>query len=171
MNHSVQQANMFDPASYVPAVLQDPGDYRSEIYEQNRHRVYALAFWMTGSELAAEELMTHTFCRAFTDSVVPGADDIDTALVTELRECTSLATLTLDCAPCNRVLSVRRNTLRVELERAVIQLPGTEKMIFLLHDVESYNHSRIARLLGISEEESCRGLHQARLRLRELLAH
>ncbi|MFZ0915052.1 MAG: sigma factor-like helix-turn-helix DNA-binding protein [Candidatus Korobacteraceae bacterium] len=81
-----------------------------------------------------------------------------------------LGTLTLNCAPCERVLSVRRNTLRVDLERAVVQLPPTEKMIFLMHDVESYDHARIARTLGLSDEESRLGLHQARLRMRELLA-
>jgi DNA-directed RNA polymerase specialized sigma24 family protein len=39
-----------------------------------------------------------------------------------------------------------------------------------MHDVERYGHVRIARLLGISEESSMLGLHQARLRMRELLA-
>jgi DNA-directed RNA polymerase specialized sigma24 family protein len=51
-----------------------------------------------------------------------------------------------------------------------VQLPATEKMIFLMHDVESYEHDRIARLLGISEEESKLGLHQARVQIRELIA-
>jgi len=40
------------------------------------------------------------------------------------------------------------------LERAVIQLPDTEKMIFLMHDVEGYDHARIARLLGMTEDSS-----------------
>ena len=52
----------------------------------------------------------------------------------------------------------------------LIQLPATEKMIFLLHDVEGYNHARIAKLIGLTEDESQNGLHQARLRMRELLA-
>ena len=43
-------------------------------------------------------------------------------------------------------------------------------MIFLLHDVEGYNHARIAKLIGLTENESQNGLHQARLRMRELLA-
>jgi DNA-directed RNA polymerase specialized sigma24 family protein len=42
--------------------------------------------------------------------------------------------------------------------------------MFLLHDVEGYEHSRVARLMGVSEEESRLGTHQARLRVRELLA-
>jgi DNA-directed RNA polymerase specialized sigma24 family protein len=43
-------------------------------------------------------------------------------------------------------------------------------MVFLLHDVEGYDHARVARTLGITEDESQIGLHQARLRLRNLLA-
>jgi RNA polymerase sigma-70 factor (ECF subfamily) len=65
---------------------------------------------------------------------------------------------------------VRRNTLRVELERAVMQLPSTEKLIFLMHDAEGYEHDRVARLLNLTEDDSRRAVHQARLRLRELLA-
>jgi DNA-directed RNA polymerase specialized sigma24 family protein len=68
------------------------------------------------------------------------------------------------------VSQVRRNTRRADLERAVVQLPSTERMIFLMHDVENYDHARIARTLGISEVESKAGLFQARLKLRELLA-
>jgi DNA-directed RNA polymerase specialized sigma24 family protein len=56
------------------------------------------------------------------------------------------------------------------LERAVVQLPATERLVFLLHDVERYEHARISRLLGLNEQESALALHQARLRLRELLA-
>ena len=82
----------------------------------------------------------------------------------------SLGALTLNCAAADRVMSVRTNTLRVDLERAVVQLPNTEKMIFLMHDVERYDHARIASLLGISIQSSMEGLHQARLRMRELLA-
>jgi len=170
MNLSIQEAKMSGLAAYLPAILPPSVESLSAIYEQNRHRIYSLAFWMTDHELAAEELMTHTFCRAFGSSVVPSAEQIDQALVAELREYTPLGTLTLNCAPCNKVMSVRNNTLRVDLERAVVQLPDTEKMIFLMHDVEGYDHARIARLLSITEDGSRNGLHQARLRMRELLA-
>jgi RNA polymerase sigma-70 factor (ECF subfamily) len=169
MSLSIGEAKNVGFAEYLPAVLQSKVERYREIYELNRHRVYALAFWMTDNELAAEELMLQSFRRAFLGDEAPSADDIDGALIAELREYMPLGTLTLDCAPCDRVLTVRRNTLRVELERAVVQLPNTEKMIFLMHDVEGYDHARIARLLGVSEDDSRRAVHQARLRLREFL--
>jgi RNA polymerase sigma-70 factor (ECF subfamily) len=170
MNLSIPEAQMFGFAAYAPAVLQPRLDTCRGIYEQNRHRVYSLAFWMTDNELAAEELMIESFSRAFAANDEPSSHDIDRALLAVLREYMPLGEFTLDCATCDQVLSVRRNMLRVDLERAVVELPNTEKMIFLMHDVERYDHSRIAGLLGITEQESRSGVHQARLRLRELLA-
>jgi hypothetical protein len=122
MSVSIGEVKMTGFAQYLPAILDRSTDIEnySEIYESNRHRVYSLAFWMTDNELAAEELMTQTFCRAFGASPEPNADDVDRALVAELREYISLGSFTLNCAPCEQVLSVRRNTMRVDLERAVV---------------------------------------------------
>lgn len=170
MNLSIAEANGYGFASNVSVLPQHKVESRQEIYERNRRRIYSLAFWMTDNELAAEELMTRAFCRVFEAGNDPAAEEIDGALITELRSYMDLGALTLNCLPCEQVLSVRRNTLRVDLERAVVQLPDTEKMMFLMHDVEGYDHVRIARLLGVSEDESRTGVHQARLRLRELLA-
>jgi RNA polymerase sigma-70 factor (ECF subfamily) len=44
-------------------------------------------------------------------------------------------------------------------------------MVFLLHDVEGYEHNEIATLLRCSIGNSKSQLHKARLRLRELLRH
>jgi RNA polymerase sigma-70 factor, ECF subfamily len=171
MSLSSGDARMLGLAQYLPAVLTPSRVERGrEVYEQNRHRVYSLAFWMTDNELAAEEVMVQAFSRAFAQSGSPSAEDIDRALIDELRTYFDLGTLTLTCIPCYSVLNVRRNVKRTDLERAVIQLPDTEKLMFLLHDVEGYEHARIACLLGVSEEASREGLHQARLRMRELLA-
>lgn len=151
-------------ASILPNVADRAADHR-EVFEANRHRVYSLAFWMTGSELAAEELMGAAFTRAF----ATGAD-VDRALIAELRESMAIGTLSLASSPSTSVRNVRRNVKRVHLEQAVVQLPATERLIFLFHDVEKYGHERIAYLLGISLDESQHGLHQARLRMRELIA-
>lgn len=166
----LQQADLFGYIEYVPMSGTSPGTTYSHVYEQNRHRIYALAFWMTDNELAAEELMTNAFCRILARTDSPSQEDIDRALIAELRRQMPLGALTLNCSPCEKTLSVRKNALRIDLERAVVQLPCTERLIFLMHDVESYDHQRVARTLGLTEEESRSGLHQARLRIRELLA-
>ncbi len=140
-----------------------------QTFERNRHRVYAIAFWMTGNELAAEALMVDVFQVALSRHAAPNAQEIDRALAGELRKLFGIPLFTLHGVPCNEVRNLRQNILRTDLEAAVLQLPATEKLIFLLHDVEGYDHSYIARLVEITERESRLGLHQARLRLRELL--
>ncbi len=142
------------------------------IYEANRHRVYSFAFWMTDSEPMAEHVSERTFLRAFSLSDRPGDEIIDRALLRELQNEASvtMGPLELECATVYEMSGVRRNTKRVELERAIIQLPHTERMIFCMHDGDAYDHARIARTLGITENDSRQGLHQARLRIRELVS-
>ena len=164
---SIQEARNPAVADYLPALMSSSA--QELVYEKNRHRVYAVAFWMTDNELAAEALMSAVFCNAFQLSTELSADEIDGILVEQLRQLLPLGTLSLHCPPSTTVRSARYNTLRVDLERAVVELPATEKLIFILHDVEGYKHNKIARLLKIGESESQFGLHQARLRIRELL--
>jgi RNA polymerase sigma-70 factor, ECF subfamily len=58
---------------------------------------------------------------------------------------------------------------RLILQRALAQLPPGYRLMFLLHDVEGYEHQEIARLIGCSIGNSKSQLHKARLRLRQLL--
>jgi RNA polymerase sigma-70 factor (ECF subfamily) len=168
-------------SSRVDAILLSPmsrlvqevsAKHYEDIYEGNRHRIFSLAFYMTHSEPEAEEVMTQTFCRAFRAFRKPTAEQLDRALVHELRDTRPIGPLTLKSAPqAVTVAHVRKNTKRTELEGAVVQLPPTERMIFLMHDVEGYDHARIARTIGISEEEAKSGLFQARLHIRKILAN
>lgn len=170
MLNSIQEANHTQITTFSPDALVAAAQ-RRDIFERNRHRVYAIAFWMTGNELVAEDLMAEAFRSAFTQAINPTVEDIDRALVSELDKTFEIPVFTLDCAPSNKIHNVRQNLLRTVLEAAVIELPPTEKLIFLMHDLEGYDHDRVARLLGITERESRLGLHQARLRLRQLLAN
>jgi RNA polymerase sigma-70 factor (ECF subfamily) len=58
---------------------------------------------------------------------------------------------------------------RVTLERAVASLPPGYRMVFILHDVEGFEHNEIATMLECSTGNSKSQLHKARLKLRELL--
>jgi RNA polymerase sigma-70 factor (ECF subfamily) len=58
---------------------------------------------------------------------------------------------------------------RVNLQRAVDQLPPGYKAAFILHDVQGYEHNEIAEMLGCSIGNSKSQLHKARMRLRDLL--
>jgi RNA polymerase sigma-70 factor (ECF subfamily) len=157
-------------ASYLDIVNQATAAQFRRVYEQNRKRIYAWSFWMTDSEIEAEELMQTTFCRAFALGSQPTPEDVDRAFVAELRDRMPVGTLTLECEPSDKVENVRRNMMRIHLEQAVVQLPATERLVYLMHDVEGYEHQRITQLIGLTEEESANALHQARLKMRELMA-
>jgi RNA polymerase sigma-70 factor (ECF subfamily) len=58
---------------------------------------------------------------------------------------------------------------RLDLERAIAQLPEGARAAFVLHDVEGFQHHEVATILGISEGTSKSQVHKARLRLRALL--
>jgi RNA polymerase sigma-70 factor, ECF subfamily len=59
---------------------------------------------------------------------------------------------------------------RLDLERALADLPPGCRAVFVLHDVEGFEHKEIAGLLGVAEGTSKSQLHKARLRLRRALA-
>ena len=56
---------------------------------------------------------------------------------------------------------------RLRLQRAVEALPPGYRMIFVLHDVEGYEHNEIAEMVGCSIGNSKSQLHKARMKLRE----
>jgi len=58
---------------------------------------------------------------------------------------------------------------RLRLEHAIQRLPPGYRMIFLLHDVEGYEHNEIAGIVGCSIGNSKSQLHKARMKLRDLL--
>jgi RNA polymerase sigma-70 factor (ECF subfamily) len=58
---------------------------------------------------------------------------------------------------------------RLTLDGAIKELPPGYRIIFILHDVEGYEHNEIAEMLGCSIGNSKSQLHKARLKLRTLL--
>lgn len=59
---------------------------------------------------------------------------------------------------------------RIDLERALAELPAGCRAVFVLHDVEGLEHREIGSLLGIADGTSKSQLHKARMRLRAALA-
>ena len=58
---------------------------------------------------------------------------------------------------------------RITLESALEGLPPGYRIIFVLHDIEGYEHNEIAEMLGCSIGNSKSQLHKARMKLRTLL--
>ncbi|MCX6574229.1 MAG: RNA polymerase sigma factor [Candidatus Aminicenantes bacterium] len=63
-----------------------------------------------------------------------------------------------------------RSDIRLCLRRAMARLPGKERRVFVLKDIEGFKHDEIARVLGIPEATVRTLLHRAVKRLRKDMA-
>ena len=140
-----------------------------DVYETHRHRTFAVAFYMTGNEMEAEGVLEDTFVRAFEAQDEPNGQQVDRAMVSELRE-----RLPIDEEAEAPVASAAglggRNVKRTDLEEAVKELPANERLVFLLRDVEGYSADKVAELLESNKQQVERTVFAARIRLRAILS-
>jgi RNA polymerase sigma-70 factor (ECF subfamily) len=152
------------------AAKQSCEQQQRDVYESHRHRTFSLAFYMTGNEIEAEEILATTFIRAFQQNEQPDGFAVDSALVGELSQ-----RFPLNKEEPPPVISTGsnisyRNVRRPNLEAAVCSLPANERLLFLLRDVEGYSSALIGRLLDMTEAQVQRTCFSARIRLRQVLA-
>ena len=138
-----------------------------DIFESHRHHIFSVAYYMTGDEREAETILQHTFIDAFERESAPSIATVDEALMVQIRRRFSLDPVPAVEAHVEGLGN--RNVRRTDLEEAVWQMPESERLCFLLRDVEGYDAARIAGLLQISERDVQRTVFSARLRMRSLL--
>jgi RNA polymerase sigma-70 factor (ECF subfamily) len=155
------------------------------IYQRYHRRTYSLTLRMTGSQTEAEDLTQEVFIQLFRKV---GSFRGDSAFSTWLHRLTVNQVLmhfrkrsfknekTSEDGemPEQTVVGTSdpgkmRVIDRIALKNAIAELPKGYKNVFVLHDVEGYEHEEVARLLGISVGTSKSQLHKARLKLRGLL--
>lgn len=141
-----------------------------DVYETHRHRTFAVAFYMTGNEIEAAEVLEDTFVRAFQVTEEPDGRGVDHAMVDELRERVPLDQPAEPATASSRDALSSRNVKRTELEEALKELPANERIVFLLRDVEGYSSERVAELLKLPRLQIERTTISARIRLRQALS-
>lgn len=140
-----------------------------DVYESHRHRIFSLAYHMTGNELQAEQVLTNSFVQAFATEPKPEGETIDRALIAELRS--HFPFIPAEPAPATSSAPMSgKNVRRTDLEEAIQDLPAFERLLFLLRDVEGYSSETISRLVEMPQPQVNRALFSARIRLRGILA-
>jgi RNA polymerase sigma-70 factor (ECF subfamily) len=175
-------------AEAIEAAKNGDPDAFSKLYSLHKRRVYTLTLRMLGNVSEAEDMTQEAFLHLFRKL---GSFRGESAFSTWLHRLTvNLVLMHLrkkglnlvsleetinpdDDAP-KRDFGARDPMLsgsvdRVALERAVASLPPGYRMVFVLHDVEGFEHNEIATMLECSTGNSKSQLHKARLKLRELL--
>jgi len=160
------------------------------LYNTHSKRVFSICLRMLKNTSEAEDLTQQVFLRLFRKI---GTFRGDSSLATWLHRVTVNAVLMhlrqkkkpMEAAVSNfdrsgdgsnetREPGSDDNSMlmaidRLNLNRAIRQLPAACKRLFLLHDVMGYRHGEIARFLGCSTGSSKSQVHRARKRLRKLL--
>ena len=95
MASTVHTAKLTGFPAILPGITEARVEAYKQIFDEHQHRVYALAFWMTDNEIAAEELMTSTFIRVFANGPVADGEDVDRALLAEIRQFMPIGVLSL----------------------------------------------------------------------------
>jgi RNA polymerase sigma-70 factor, ECF subfamily len=155
------------------------------LYRQHAPRIFSLACRMSGSLDDGEDLLQDIFLQAHRKlASFKGDSSLGTWLYRlALNQCLdfvrsrqakmSRVTTTLDddssLEPAAPVVEVP--TERIDLERAVGQLPPGCREAFVLHDVEGFGHKEIGEMLGIAEGTSKSQVSKARMKLRALLRY
>jgi len=184
---SVVEAGQKGPSDFELAQQSAAGDSGAfeQIYRRHFRRVYALCLRMLGDPTQAEDLTQDVFVNLFNKI---GSFRGESAFTTWLHRMTVNQVLMyfrkastrseLTTEEGETPVQIVRGTEdpnampvvdRISLERAIAQLPPGYRTVFVLHDVEGYDHDEIARTLGVSEGTSKSQLHKARLKLRTLI--
>jgi RNA polymerase sigma-70 factor (ECF subfamily) len=167
------------------------GDHHAfaQLYSLHKRRIYSLCLRMVGNTAEAEDLTQEAFLQLHRKIATFRGDSafstwlhrlaINVVLMHLRRK--GLAVISLDEAmdpapeegPGRSFGSPDLNLTgaidRLALERAVGDLPAGYRLIFVLHDIEGYEHNEIASMLDCSIGNSKSQLHKARLKLRDAL--
>jgi RNA polymerase sigma-70 factor (ECF subfamily) len=159
------------------------------LYDKHKRRVYSLCLRMTANTAEAEDLAQEAFLQLFRKIATFRGESAFSTWLHRLSVNVVLMHLRKKSLP---VVSLEETTQgteedspkrdfgaddialagsidRMQLQRAVDNLPPGYRTIFVLHDIEGYEHNEIAKIAGCSIGNSKSQLHKARMKLRDLL--
>jgi RNA polymerase sigma-70 factor (ECF subfamily) len=161
----------------------------AELFQLHKKRVYSVCLLMTKDVAEAEDLTQEAFLQVFrTIGTFRGESAFSTWLyriavntvLMKLRRQKSKAAFSLSepVSPESPNLAhdlgekdprLSGTIDRIALLRAIEALPEGCRTVFMLHEVEGYQHHEIASLLSCSIGNSKSQLHKAKLKMRDLL--
>jgi len=184
-----RQASDPNEAALIERAKLGDGQAFQALYDKHKRRVYSLCLRMTANTAEAEDLTQEAFLQLYRKiATFRGESAFSTWLhrlsvnvvLMHLRK-KSLPVVSLeettqggeDDTPKKDFgtddLALAGSIDRLQLQRAVEDLPPGYRTIFVLHDVEGYEHNEIATIVGCSIGNSKSQLHKARMKLRDLL--
>jgi RNA polymerase sigma-70 factor, ECF subfamily len=184
-----RRATEFNEAGAIERAKQGDALAFQELYDKHKRRVYSLCLRMTANTAEAEDLTQEAFLQLYRKIGTFRGESAFSTWLHRLSVNVVLMHLRKKSLP---VVSLEETTQpgeedtpkkdfgaedlalagsidRLQLQRAVNDLPPGYRTIFVLHDIEGYEHNEIAGIVGCSIGNSKSQLHKARMKLRDLL--
>jgi RNA polymerase sigma-70 factor (ECF subfamily) len=184
-----RKGNQLSEADAIVRAKQGDAEAFQMLYEMHKRRVYSLCLRMTANTAEAEDLAQEAFLQLFRKIATFRGESAFSTWLHRLSVNVVLMHLRKKSLP---VVSLEETTQggeedspkkdfgaddvalagsidRLQLQKAVENLPPGYRTIFVLHDVEGYEHNEIAKIVGCSIGNSKSQLHKARMKLRDLL--
>jgi len=185
---SKKQGDKLSEAEAIERAKQGDAAAFEVLYNLHKRRVYSLCLRMTTNTAEAEDLTQEAFLQLFRKI---GTFRGESAFSTWLHRMAVNVVLMqlrkkgLQLVPLEDETEGEEETPkkdygaqdavlagsidRLQLKNAIDRLPPGYRSIFVLHDVEGFEHNEIAQMVGCSIGNSKSQLHKARMKLRELL--
>ena len=184
-----RQGSEFNEADAIERAKQGDATAFQELYDRHKRRVYSLCLRMTANTAEAEDLTQEAFLQLYRKIATFRGESAFSTWLHRLSVNVVLMHLRKKSLP---VVSLEESTQageedtpkkdygaedlalagsidRLQLQKAVDDLPPGYRTIFVLHDIEGYEHNEIAAIVGCSIGNSKSQLHKARMKLRDLL--
>ena len=188
-NERQRQSSDFNEAEAIEKAKQGNAEAFQALYDRHKRRVYSLCLRMTANTAEAEDLTQEAFLQLYRKIATFRGESAFSTWLHRLSVNVVLMHLRKKSLP---VVSLEETTQageedtpkkdfgaedlalagsidRLHLQKAVDDLPPGYRTIFVLHDVEGYEHNEIAEIVGCSIGNSKSQLHKARMKLRDLL--
>lgn len=155
-----------------------------EIFRTYHRRVYAHCLRMTRSVAEAEDLTQEVFIQLYRKLKTFRGESLFTtwlhrltinAVLMHFRKVAARPERAVeDTEVLSQIVGTEIHSGgslidRISLDQAIRQLSPGYRAVFILHDVEGYEHNQISEILGCAVGTSKSQLHKARLKLRRLL--
>ena len=184
-----QPGEELNEAAAIERAKQGDAQAFQDLYDKHKRRVYSLCLRMTANTAEAEDLTQEAFLQLYRKIGTFRGESAFSTWLHRLSVNVVLMHLRKKNLP---VVSLEETTQggeedtpkkdfgtedlalagsidRLQLQKAVDDLPPGYRTIFVLHDIEGYEHNEIAGIVGCSIGNSKSQLHKARMKLRDLL--
>ncbi|MCP3674804.1 MAG: RNA polymerase sigma factor [Gammaproteobacteria bacterium] len=169
---SLTNNDQIDEVMLITRVKQNDLQAFEQLYRIHSGRVFALCLRLSANRALAEELSQEAFVRAWQkirmfrgeSSFSSWLYRLTTNVVLSSLRKKQIVQVNIDDVPEQSSLTEKQlDTGEIlDMEQAIMKLPDGARKMFVLHDIEGYQHNEIAEMTGLAIGTSKTQLHRAR---------